>query len=325
MHIVADTSYGMIGHQQRQSSKGYLHIRAASLTCGIAFSSGDRSVSPLPAASSSLEERPAALFAGYIFDLDGTIYLGDDLLPGAHDLIDRLRELNRQILFLSNNPTRSGAEYVAKLGNFGIPVAPHEILNTVDTMTAWLLRYHPDATVYPIAEQPLIDALTAAGIRISENPADIDFVIASYDRTFEYRKLQVAFDAIAVHKRARLVTTNPDRYCPFPNGQGEPDSGAIIGAIEGCTGVKCEQNVGKPDPFMLEAALARLGLAAADCIMIGDRLMTDIRMALDARMASALVLTGETTRDMLAAQPLENHPTWVLDRIDHLLPRDAQT
>jgi HAD superfamily hydrolase (TIGR01450 family) len=272
------------------------------------------------AIAAGLGQRPTSLFAGYIFDLDGTIYLGDDLLPGARDLIARLREINRKILFLSNNPTKGRAEYVAKLARLGISASPEEVLNTVDTMTDWLLRHHPGATVYPIAEQPLVTALTAAGIRISENPAEIDIVIASYDRTFEYRKLQIAFDAIAVHKRARLVTTNPDRYCPFPNGQGEPDAGAIIGAIEGCTGVKCEQNVGKPDPFMLEAALGRLGLAAGECIMTGDRLMTDIRMAIDAGMASALVLTGETTREMLAAQPPENHPTFVLDRIDLLLP-----
>jgi arabinose operon protein AraL len=270
------------------------------------------------------EFRPSPpLFAGYIFDLDGTIYLGDDLLPGALDLITTLRQLQRPLLFLSNNPTRSRDDYVTKLGRLGIEVAPHEVLNTVDTMTAWLTLHHPNATVYPISEQPLIDALTAAGIRLSEDPADIDIVIASYDRTFTYRKLQIAFDAIAVHQRAFLVTTNPDRYCPFPNGRGEPDAAAIIGAVEGCTGTTCRMNVGKPDPFMLETALRRLGLAASDCLMTGDRLTTDIRMAVDAGMASALVLTGETTRAMLASVPAAHQPTFVLDAIDHLLPAHA--
>lgn len=276
------------------------------------------SSSPLPGAAT--HHRPPALFAGYIFDLDGTIYLGDELLPGAAGLIATIRRLDRKLLFLSNNPTKDNTAYVAKLAGLGIDVSPHEVLNSVDTMVAWLLLHHPHATVYPISEAPLIDALTAAGIRISVNPAEIDFVIASYDRTFAYPKLQIAFDAIAVHKRAGLIATNPDRYCPFPNGRGEPDAGAIIGAIEGCTGVRCEQNVGKPDPFMLEAALDRLGLSARDCVMVGDRLMTDIRMAIDAGMASALVLTGETTREMLAAHPPESQPTWVLDRIDDVLP-----
>jgi HAD superfamily hydrolase (TIGR01450 family) len=264
--------------------------------------------------------RPSSLYRGYIFDLDGTIYLGNQLLPGAADLIATLRRLDIPLLFLSNNPTRNRADYITKLRNFGLEAQSHEVLNTVDTMTDWLLRNYPTATVYPISEQPLIDALTEAGIRISDNAAEIDIVIASYDRTFAYPKLQIAFDAIAVHKRAFLVTTNPDRFCPFPNGQGEPDAAAIIGAIEGCTGVTCQQNVGKPDPFMLESALARLNLLASDCIMVGDRLTTDIRMAIDANMPSALVLTGETTPEMLATQPPENHPTFVLDRVDHLLP-----
>ncbi len=259
-------------------------------------------------------------YAGYIFDLDGTIYLGDELLPGAADVIARLRALDRQIHFLSNNPTKASAAYVAKLAGLGIEVTPEEVLNTVDTMTAWLLRFHPGAVAFPIAEAPLVDALTAAGIAISDDPARIDFVIASYDRGFDYRKLQIAFDAIAVHKRARLIATNPDRYCPFPNGRGEPDAGAIIGAIEGCTGVRCQQNVGKPDRFMLDAALARLGLDARDCVMVGDRLGTDIRMAIDAGMDSALVLTGETTREMLAGTAPGDRPTFVLDRLDGLLP-----
>lgn len=277
-------------------------------------------MSAQPATHIESGSRPATLFAGYIFDLDGTIYLGDELLPGAAELISTLRRLDRRILFVSNNPTRGRAEYVSKLGSFGISVVPEEILSTVDTMTDWLLRHHPKATVYPIGERPLIDALTAAGIAITDDPSRVDIVIASYDRTFDYRKLQIAFDAIAVHKRARLVATNPDRFCPFPNGRGEPDAGAIIGAIEGCTGVKCERHVGKPDPFMLEGALHRLALAVNDCIMVGDRLTTDIRMANAAGMASALVLTGETTQAMLAAIPRESSPTYVLERIDHVLP-----
>jgi arabinose operon protein AraL len=270
--------------------------------------------------SRTKSSRPTTLFGGYIFDLDGTIYLGDELLPGAADLISRLRHLQTPILFLSNNPTRSRDAYVEKLERFGIEVAPHEVLNTVDTMTSWLLLHHPQATVYPISEQPLINALTAAGIRISDNPAEIDIVIASYDRGFAYPKLQIAFDAIAVHQRAFLVTTNPDRFCPFPGGQGEPDAAAVIGAIEGCTGTTLQMNVGKPDPFMLETALTRLGLPATDCLMVGDRLTTDIRMAVDAGMASALVLTGETTREMLASVPAAHQPTYVLEQIDLVLP-----
>ena len=264
--------------------------------------------------------RPDRLVAGYIFDLDGTIYLGDDLLPGARRLIEALLVLDRKILFLTNNPTSSAGEYAAKLTRLGIPATPAQVLNTVDTMTRWLAHYHPNATVFPISEAPLKQALAAAGIRMSEDPLKIDIVIASYDRGFDYRKLQIAFDAIRTHGPARLVTTNTDRFCPLPGGRGEPDAAAIIGAIEGCTGVRCEQNTGKPDPFMLDAALERLGLTATECVMVGDRLTTDIRMATEAGMPSALVLTGETTPEMLRDHRPADGPTWVLNRVDEVLP-----
>ncbi len=265
-------------------------------------------------------EVPDRLYEGYVFDLDGTIYLGDELLPGAERLILKLRELGKKVVFLSNNPTKDPQEYAEKLTGFGIPTPPSEIVNTVLTMTQWLLRNHPDATVFPISEEPLKRSLRGAGIRMSERAEEIDFVIASYDRTFEYRKLQIAFDAIWHHERARLITTNPDRYCPFPGGRGEPDAAAIVGAIEACTGAECEVNVGKPDPFMLTTVMDLMGLDAKDCIMTGDRLYTDIRMALDAEMPCAVVLTGETTAEALEDEPRENMPTYVLHSIDRLIP-----
>lgn len=268
----------------------------------------------------SLESRPDRAFRGYIFDLDGTLLLGDEALPGAVDLIERIHAVGGKVLFLTNNPTKDPEAYADKLNRLGFPARPDDIVNTVFTMVQWLLRHHPEATVYPISEQPLINALGAAGIRMSDDPSEIDFVIASYDRTFTYEKLQIAFDAIWFHKRAQLITTNPDRYCPFPGGRGEPDSATIVAAIEAGTGATCIQNVGKPDPFMLEAALTRIGLDASECVMTGDRLGTDIRMAIDAGMASAIVLTGETTLEMLAASPEEARPDYVLSRVDHLLP-----
>ena len=271
--------------------------------------------------SGDSSEVPDDLYEGYVFDLDGTIYLGDDLLPGAERLIRKLRELGKRVVFLSNNPTKDPEMYAEKLTNLGIVTPASDIVNTVVSMTQWLSHNHPDATVFPIAEEPLIRSLEEAGIKMSENAEEIDFVIASYDRTFDYRKLQTAFDAIWYHKRARLVTTNPDRYCPFPGGRGEPDAAAIVAAIEACTGARCEANTGKPDPIMLDIVADLTGLEATECVMTGDRLYTDIRMALDAGMLSAIVLTGETTAETLAEEPASNKPTYILERIDWLIPQ----
>ena len=274
------------------------------------------------ARSSGGPEAPERLYKGYVFDLDGTIYLGDELLPGAKRLILKLRELGKRVVFLSNNPTKDPRMYAEKLGKLGLKTPASEIVNTVVTMTRWLLRDHPEATVFPISEEPLKNSLSEAGIRMSENPGEIDIVIASYDRGFDYRKLQIAFDAIWFYERAMLVTTNPDRYCPFPGGRGEPDAAAIVAAIEACTGAKCQVNVGKPDPVMLEMIMDLIGLEAKDCVMSGDRLYTEIRMAKAAGMPSAVVLTGETTKRDLAGESEENLPDYALERIDQLVPRD---
>ena len=265
---------------------------------------------------------PDRLYEGYVFDLDGTIYLGDELLPGAKRLIPKLRELGKRVIFLSNNPTKDPRMYAQKLGELGLRTPASEIVNTVVTMTRWLLSNHPDATVFPISEEPLKNSLFEAGIRMSENPEEIDIVIASYDRTFDYRKLQIAFDAIRFYERAMLVTTNPDRYCPFPGGRGEPDAAAIVAAIEACTGTRCQVNVGKPDPIMLETMIDLIGLDAKECIVSGDRLYTEIQMAKRAGMPSAVVLTGETTEEDLAREPEENLPDYILQRIDQLIPCD---
>jgi HAD superfamily hydrolase (TIGR01450 family) len=265
---------------------------------------------------------PDRLYQAYAFDLDGTVYLGDHLLPGAKRLVEELRARGLPVRFLSNNPTRDPEQYAEKLGKLGLPTPVEEIVNTVVTMTRWLLDHAPDAVVYPISELPLIRAFERAGIRMSSDPAEIDIVVASFDRTFAYEKLQIAFDAIWFHGRARLVATNPDRYCPMPGGRGEPDCAAIIAAIEACTGARCEANAGKPDPAMLHAAFAGLDVDLSNCVMVGDRLTTDIRMALDTGLASALVLTGDTRAEQLERLALAEHPEFVLDRVDRLLPGD---
>ena len=263
---------------------------------------------------------PTELHQAYVFDQDGTIYLGDHLLPGAARLIGELRRRGIPVRFLSNNPTKDPRQYVEKLARLGLPTDIADIANTVVTTTRWLQEHHPDATLFVVGEEPLKRALTEAGFRLSDDPERIDIVIASYDRTFEYRKLQIAFDAIWFHKRAFLITTNPDRYCPFPGGRGEPDAATIVAAIEACTGAKCQANMGKPEATMLSAAIDGLDVDPANCMMVGDRLMTDIGMAIKTNMVSCLLLTGDSTLEEAEALAPADQPTFVLDRIDHLIP-----
>jgi len=258
-------------------------------------------------------------YEGYIFDLDGTIYLEENLLPGARELIAALREQNRKVIFLSNNPTKNPQMYADKLTRLGIPTDPSEVVNTVVAMVLWLKENARGKKIFAIAEAPLINAIKEAGFEYSENPEEIDIVIASYDRDFHWKKFQIAFDALWFYKRARLVATNPDQFCPLPGGRGEVDAGPVIAALESCTGVKCEANVGKPNKLMAELVFKLTNLNADQCIIVGDRLYTDIAMGHASGMDSALVFTGETTPEMLAATEDSFHPTYALQNVGEIL------
>ena len=257
-------------------------------------------------------------FAGYVFDLDGTIYLGDRLLPGAQLTVESLRLAGARVVFLSNKPLQSRADYAWKLTRLGIPTRVEDVINSSWVLTRWLSREAPGSTLFVIGEDPLKDELQAAGFVLSERATEIDFVVASFDRAFDYRKLQIAFDS--VRAGARFIATNADRYCPVPGG-GLPDAAAIIGAIEGCTGRRVEVVVGKPSPITARAMLDRLQLPPEVCIIVGDRLETDIKMGREAGLSTAVVLTGVTTPELLAVSAVQ--PDYVLRRLDDLLAKPA--
>lgn len=259
-------------------------------------------------------------YPGYIFDLDGTVYLGDTALPGAPEVIAAIRSTGRRLAFLSNNPTRTRHEYAYKLAQLGLGGDPAEIVNSSQVMVEWLREHAPHAILFVVGEAALIGELRAAGFVLSEEAGRIDYVIASFDRGFNYHKLQVAFDA--VRAGARLIATNADRFCPVPGG-GQPDAAAVIAAIEACTAVQCELVVGKPSAIMARTISNLIGLAPHDCLMIGDRLETDIAMGAGAGMATALVLTGASQRADLANAPCQ--PDFVLESLHLLLPGLGRT
>ncbi len=272
------------------------------------------------ASSASLWARPARLYKGYIFDLDGTLYLDDLLLPGAAPTIQALRQAECRLAFVSNNATRSRTATAAKLTRLGLPVDTAEVVNSTWVLVNYLREVAPHSTVFAVGEQPLCDELAAGGFVLSRDPAAIEYVIASFDRTFEYAKLQIAFDAIRAG--ARLIATNADRYCPVAGG-GQPDAAAVIAAIEACTGTTVQEVVGKPSLRMAAAALRVLGVEPADCLLTGDRLETDIAMGRQAGMATALTLTGATSPSQLAHTSIR--PDFVVQSLDQLLPQEVPT
>lgn len=228
---------------------------------------------------------PNRLYDAYIFDLDGTVYLGESLLPTAGETITRLRERGKRTVFLSNNPTQTREQYAHKLTHLGLPTPPEDVINSSLVMVNFLRQTMPGARPYVVGEASLCQELARGGFQLAQTAAETDVVIASFDRTFTYHKLQIAFDAI--RRGARFVATNADRYCPVPGG-GEPDAAAIIAAIEACTNTQVEAVVGKPSRYMAQTILQLVGLPPERCLMTGDRLETDVHMGLEAGMSAAL-------------------------------------
>lgn len=259
--------------------------------------------------------KPDRLFEVYIFDLDGTIYLGGALLPTVKDTIIKLRKLGKRTLFLSNNPTRSRGIYAGKLARLGLPTAEADVLNSSAVMVDFLKQEMPGARLFVVGEKSLDQELAKGGFELSADAARVDAVIASFDRTFDYRKLQIAFDAIRAG--ARFFATNADRFCPVPGG-GEPDAAAVIAAIEACTNSKVEAVVGKPSLYMAQAILRLVDAAPENCLMTGDRLETDVLMGLNAGMSGALALTGATTESEAVISEIK--PTYMIHQLSDLIP-----
>jgi arabinose operon protein AraL len=243
---------------------------------------------------------------GWLFDLDGTIYLGERLIRGADEAIAALRADNRRIVFLSNKPLETRADYARKLTRLGIPAAADDVLNSSLVLARHLARLDPGAPVFAIGEPPLVAELTAHGFEVRPDH-HVRWVVIAFDRTFDYAKLNVALQAVR-RSNARLIATNPDRTCPVEGGE-IPDCAGMIAAVEAI--------VGKPSPIILEVALAALGLDARDAVIVGDRLETDMTMGKRLGLATVLVLTGVTA----ASDPAiaEVAPDLVLPSVRELL------
>ena len=231
---------------------------------------------------------------GWLFDLDGTVYLGEAVIPGAAETIATLRAAGRRVAFLSNKPLSTRADYAGKLTRLGIPTTSEEVVNSSIVLARHLRQLDPGAPVFVIGEAPLIGELRAHGFEVRHD-ADVRWVVIAFDRTFDYAKLDTALQAVRRHD-ARLIATNPDRTCPVEGGE-IPDCAGMIAAVEAVTSKRVEAVVGKPSPIILEVALATLGVRASDCVIVGDRLETDIVMGKALGLATVLVLTGVTRPD----------------------------
>ena len=273
-------------------------------------------MSTAASAESGVLRRPERRFGGYAFDLDGTVYLGEALLPEAAETIESIRAAGGRVVFITNKPLESAADYAAKLTRLGVPAGPEDLVTALDSLLLYLGERHAGARLLTVAE-PLVErTLAEAGWTVVRDPAEAEVVVVSFDRTFDYAKLEAAYRAVR-HHGASIIATNPDPYCPTPDG-GLPDCAAMLAALEACTGARAEAVLGKPSEVMGRALLERLGTAPRDAALVGDRLTTDVAMGQRVGMSGVLVLSGATTADALADSDV--HPDYVVEGIHRLLP-----
>ena len=255
-----------------------------------------------------------------VLDMDGVIWTMDDAVPGAAEAIARLRALGLSVSYLTNNSSKTRADYVAKLGLFGITAAEDDIMTSAYATSLVLAREGAvGKRAYVIGEQGLKNELAAKGIEVVEgfDASDVSYVVAGWDRGLTYAKLSAAHGYV-VRGGAQFIATNRDATYPDAGGRTLPGGGSIVAALATSTGVE-PRTIGKPEPHSLLLLLERDKLAVAECLVIGDRLDTDIALGKLSGAPTAMVLTGISTRSEANALPLAMQPDIIADDLPRLV------
>ena len=254
------------------------------------------------------------LYTTYLIDLDGVIYRGNELLPGAKEFATWLETQHKKYLYLTNNSFATGAQVLAKLNRLGIAARADHILTAGQAAVQYIARRFPKGTIYVVGEMPLIDLVESQGMTVAliDSPR-ADAVLVGLDRDFDYMKLNCAMNA--VRAGALFVAINRDPVLPVKDGF-IPGTGTMVAAIEAGSG-RSPEVVGKPQPMLLQEAMRQLGSRPDETVMIGDGLGVDILAGKNAGTHTLLVLSGSSSRADLASSPVQ--PDHVYDDLAALM------
>lgn len=231
----------------------------------------------------------------YLLDMDGTIYLGNELIQGAKEFLKAIREAGKRYIFLTNNSSKSKDIYVEKLRGLGIDASPEEIFTSGEATTSYLKKQKKAARIYLLGTESLEEEFRKEGFIIEkERNKDIDYVVLGFDTSLTYEKIWGACEYIA--EGVDYIATHPDINCPLAGGKFMPDAGAMAALIHASTGKK-PKVIGKPNRETVESIISKYSLEKEDLIMVGDRLYTDIKMGEKSGISTALVYSGETKEE----------------------------
>ena len=255
----------------------------------------------------------------FLFDMDGTLYLGDDVYEGAIALMEDLPRLGKKYIYLTNNSSRAGTDYITRLRRLGFPCEAENVFTSGMATGQYLNRQHPGARVYLAGTRAFYRELKSYGIDLvnDENghtEADaVDVVVQGFDTELVYEKLDRACHFL--RRGAAFIAANPDWVCPMPQDEVLPDCGSICALLTASSGRE-PTYIGKPNRNMIDVISAMTGIPNEKICAVGDRLYTDIAVAQNAGSVSVLVMSGETDEAILAAA--ERKPDYVLPSVKEL-------
>ncbi len=256
----------------------------------------------------------------YVFDLDGTLYLGDSVLDGAHEIIQYLSRTGRQYIYLTNNSSRAASDYVHRLISMGFLCERNNVLTSGMATAEYLNENYSGKKIHLVGTEALKKELLDYGVSLSDEDAQV--VCVGFDRELNYEKLEKAVHFL--RRGAAFVAANPDLVCPMPQNEVLPDCGSICALLTASTGKK-PFYVGKPNPQMLIMLSNKLSIPMEQIAVVGDRLYTDIAIGENAGAQSVCVLSGETNREMIFSSPVK--PKFIFESVaelqSHLMAQDA--
>lgn len=248
----------------------------------------------------------------FLLDMDGTLYLGDEVIDGAVDFVETLQKTGKQFIYLTNNSSRAGADYIERMQMLGFPCEPQNVFTSGMATAQYLRERFPNDTVYPVGTEAFCRELERFGVKLSDG-TEAAAVVVGFDRELRYEKLEKAADLL--RGGAAFVAANPDLVCPMPGGRAIPDCGSICALLTAATD-RQPYYIGKPNRNMIDLLAKKYNIPNAKIVAVGDRLYTDIAVARNAGSVSVCVLSGETTMEMIADSPAQ--PDYIFDSVADL-------
>ena len=239
----------------------------------------------------------------YLFDMDGTLYLGNRLYDFTLELLDTLKKTGRSYLFMTNNSSKSVEDYVKKLGKLGIEATREDFMTSSQATAYYLHKHHEGKTLYVCGTESLKEELRSEGFSVTTNLAEVECIVMGFDTELTFQKLHDVSYLLLTQPELPYIATNPDLVCPTEFGS-VPDCGSVCIGIKNATG-KEPIVIGKPSPLMPQLAMDKLGIAPEQTCVVGDRIYTDVRSGLNVGCVGILVMSGETTYEILNASDVK--------------------